>query len=121
MEVQLLLSLPKGLEVTNIDVTDGILTVTAMSTQQSVCCPLCSSPAARVHSHYTRTAADLPCAGQEVAPTGAGRIASWEIGSPSLLTLLGNFFRLRCKVSGKPRGVWEPVHLHRAMPLHAPD
>jgi hypothetical protein len=25
MEVQLLLSLPKGLEVTNIDVTDGIL------------------------------------------------------------------------------------------------
>jgi len=66
MEVKLLLSLPEGFEVTNIERTDGILTMSAVSTQQSVCCPLCSSAARRVHSSYTRTLADLPCAGQQV-------------------------------------------------------
>ena len=66
MEVKLLLSLPEGFEVTNIERTDGILTISAVSTQQSVCCPLCSSAAIRVHSSYTRTLADLPCAGQQV-------------------------------------------------------
>jgi transposase len=66
MEAKLLLSLPKGLEVTNIEVTNGVLTISVVSTQRSVCCPLCSSPATRMHSHYTRTVADLPCAGQQV-------------------------------------------------------
>ena len=66
MEVKLLLSLPEGLEVTHIERTDGILTISAVSMQQAVCCPLCSSAAIRVHSSYTRTLADLPCAGQQV-------------------------------------------------------
>src|SRR6266568_8457300 len=66
MEAKLLLSLPEGFEVTSIEGTDGILTMSAVSTQQSVCCPLCSSAARRVHSSYTRTLADLPCAGQQV-------------------------------------------------------
>ncbi len=66
MEVKLLLSLPEGFEVTHIERTDGILTMSAVSTQPSVCCPLCSSAATRVHSSYTRTLADLPCAGQQV-------------------------------------------------------
>ncbi len=66
MEVKLLLSLPEGFEVTNIERTDGILTMSAVSTQRSVCCPLCLSAATRVHSSYTRTLADLPCAGQQV-------------------------------------------------------
>ena len=66
MEVKLLLSLPEGLEVTHIERTDGILTISAVSMQPSVCCPLCSSAATRVHSSYTRTLADLPCAGQQV-------------------------------------------------------
>jgi len=46
MKVELILSLPEGLEVTNIDVIDGVLTIFAVSTQQSACCPLCSSLAA---------------------------------------------------------------------------
>jgi transposase len=66
MKVEQVLSLPEGLEVTNIEEIDGVLTISAVSTQQSVCCPLCSSVATRVHSHYTRMIADLPCAGQPV-------------------------------------------------------
>ena len=66
MKVERVLALPEGLEVTNIEVIDGVLTISAVSTQQSVCCPLCSSVGTRVHSHYTRTIADLPCAGQPV-------------------------------------------------------
>ncbi|HEY6411038.1 MAG TPA: transposase family protein, partial [Ktedonobacteraceae bacterium] len=66
MEVKQLLSLPKGLEVTNIEVTDGVLIISAVSTQKSACCPLCSSLGTRVHGHYSRTVADLPCAGQQV-------------------------------------------------------
>jgi zinc-finger of transposase IS204/IS1001/IS1096/IS1165 len=66
MEAKRLLSLPEGFEVTTIDVTDGILTIGAVSTQKFACCPLCSSTATRVHSSYTRTIADLPCAGQQV-------------------------------------------------------
>jgi transposase len=66
MEAQLLLALPEGLEVTYIEAIDGILTISAVSTHQSACCPLCSSVGTRVHGHYTRTIADLPCAGQPV-------------------------------------------------------
>ena len=66
MEAKLLLSLPEGFEVTSIEGTDGILPISAVSTQKSACCPLCSSLATRVHSSDTRTLADLPCAGQQV-------------------------------------------------------
>ena len=66
MKVEPLFSLPKGVEVTSIEVTENGLIISAASTQPSACCPLCSSAATRVHSHYTRTIADLPCAGQHV-------------------------------------------------------
>jgi transposase len=66
METRLLLALPEGVEVTSIEVVDAVLTVSAMSTNNSACCPLCSSVGTRVHGHYTRTIADLPCAGQPV-------------------------------------------------------
>ncbi len=66
METKLLLSLPEGLEVIGINVIDGVLIISAVSTHPSACCPLCSSLATRVHSHYTRNIADLPCAGQQV-------------------------------------------------------
>ena len=68
MEAKLLLSLPEGLEITQIEVIDGVLTISAVSTQKSACCPRCSSLGMRVHGHYTRTIADLPCAGQPVRP-----------------------------------------------------
>jgi transposase len=66
MKVESLLGLPKGFEVTSIERTDDGLTISVVSTQAAACCPLCSSSARRVHSHYTRAIADLPCAGQHV-------------------------------------------------------
>ncbi|HEY6409676.1 MAG TPA: ISL3 family transposase [Ktedonobacteraceae bacterium] len=58
------LALPESLEVTEIEIIDQILTITAVSTQIAPRCPLCGALAARVHSHYTRKVADLPCGGQ---------------------------------------------------------
>lgn len=66
MDVGLLLALPQQIEVTSVEVTDNGLTLSVTSTQDLVCCPVCLTPAKRVHSHYLRTVADLPCVGQEV-------------------------------------------------------
>lgn len=65
-EVELRFALPEGLEVTALEMVGDVLTVIAVSTQYHPCCPLCSTPASRVHSHYTRQLADLPCSGQRV-------------------------------------------------------
>ena len=45
---------------------DEVLTITAVSIQVYPCCPLCGTPAPRVHSRYTRQITDLPCSGQQV-------------------------------------------------------
>jgi transposase len=37
------------------------LTLNLSSTQTRAACPVCGQPSHRVHSHYTRTLADLPC------------------------------------------------------------
>ena len=66
MEVKALLALPKGFEVTSIERADDVLTIAVVSTQAHPSCPLCASQASRVHSHYMRTVADLPCVGQQV-------------------------------------------------------
>jgi transposase len=66
MEVKALLALPKGFEVTSIEGADDVLTIAVVSTQAHPTCPLCASQASRVHSHYMRTVADLPCVGQQV-------------------------------------------------------
>jgi transposase len=66
MKVKFALALPEGLEVTALEMIDEVLTITAVSTQVHSCCPLCSIQATRVHSHYMRKLADLPCSGQQV-------------------------------------------------------
>src|ERR1700733_1712176 len=66
MKVKPVLALPEGLEVTDIEIIDEVLTITAISTQVHPCCPLCGTPALRVHSRYTRQVTDLPCSGQQV-------------------------------------------------------
>jgi len=66
MKVPVALALPNGLAVTEIEMIDEVLTLTAVSMQVCPCCPLCGTCAARVHSHYTRRLTDLPCAGQRV-------------------------------------------------------
>jgi hypothetical protein len=66
MKVKPVLALPEGLEVTAIEMIDEVLTITAVSLHVSPCCPLCGTPALRVHSRYTRQITDLPCGGQQV-------------------------------------------------------
>jgi len=66
MNVQPALALPNGLDVIGIEMIDTVLTITAVSTQMCPCCPLCGTPASRVHSRYTRRLTDLPCGGQQV-------------------------------------------------------
>ena len=46
----------------HVDHTAAQITLLVRSTQTSVPCPLCATPARRIHSRYTRTLADLPWA-----------------------------------------------------------
>lgn len=64
MEVKQVAALSEELEVTAIEMIDEVLTITAVSTQGHLVCPLCSAPAMRVHSRYCRKLADLPCRGR---------------------------------------------------------
>lgn len=66
MKVKSALALPEELEVTEIEVIDEVLIITAASTQIRPCCPLCGTAARRVHSRYCRQVADPPCGGQRV-------------------------------------------------------
>ncbi len=66
MEVKQVAALPKQLAVMDIEMSDDVLTITALSTQACPCCPLCNQPSARFHSRYLRTLADLPCGGRQV-------------------------------------------------------
>ena len=45
-----------------LDAPAALLTLHVTSTQTVVPCPLCTVPAVHIHSHYTRTLADLPWA-----------------------------------------------------------
>ena len=50
------------LDACDVDDTTAQITLRVRSTQTSVPCPLCTTPAQRIHSHYERTLADLPWA-----------------------------------------------------------
>ena len=50
------------LEACVLDDTTSQITLAVRSTQASAPCPLCTTPAYRIHSHYERTLADLPWA-----------------------------------------------------------
>jgi transposase len=50
------------LEACDVDDTTAQITLRVQSTQTSAPCPLCTTPACRIHSDYGRTLADLPWA-----------------------------------------------------------
>jgi len=54
------------LEACDVDDTTAQITLRVQSTQTSAPCPLCATPARRIHSHYGRTLADLPWADYRV-------------------------------------------------------
>ena len=66
MEVKRVADLPKQLTVTDVEMSEDVLTITALSTQACPCCPLCGDPSARIHTRYLRKFADLPCSGRQV-------------------------------------------------------
>src|SRR5215471_20625811 len=50
----------------HVDTPAAQITVAVRSTQATASCPLCTTPARRIHSHYERTLADLPWAAYRV-------------------------------------------------------
>jgi transposase len=60
------LPLPESLAITSVAATATHLVVHVICTSPTASCPLCRRPSERIHGHYGRTVADLPCAGQRV-------------------------------------------------------
>src|SRR5512142_83097 len=61
-----LLPLPDGLVITALSADETQLVVYVSCTSATTCCPLCQQPSDRIHGHYGRTVADMPCAGRRV-------------------------------------------------------
>jgi transposase len=61
------LVMPESLAVTALEFTEERIIMHARVTGSIACCPTCQTPSQRVHSHYTRTLADLPWAGLPVS------------------------------------------------------
>jgi transposase len=80
----LLLGLPAHLRLDQIEITSQTLILSLAVETAEAACPLCQHISHRVHSHYTRTLANLPCAGKALR----------------LLVLVRRFF---CKNEGCPR------------------
>ena len=61
-----LLDLPPGFAVCSLAVDKHQVTITLASTALDALCPGCHTRSSRLHSHYQRTVADVPCAGRRV-------------------------------------------------------
>jgi len=66
MEETSLLSLPEGMVVDQIKITENGLLIEIVATSPTACCPLCSEPSSSIHCHYRRVLRDAPCAGRRV-------------------------------------------------------
>ncbi len=66
MEGTSLLSLPEGMLIEQIQITENGLVIALVATHPTSGCPLCSEPSSSIHSHYRRVLRDAPCAGRRV-------------------------------------------------------
>ena len=66
MEGTSLLSLPEGMQIEQIQITENGLVIEVTATTPTSCCPLCSEPSSSIHCHYRRVLRDVPCAGRRV-------------------------------------------------------
>ncbi len=66
MEGAALLSLPEGMLIDQIQLTETGLVITVIATHPASCCPLCTEVSSCLHSHYQRTLSDVPCGGRRV-------------------------------------------------------
>ena len=58
--------IPAGLVVDRVISDPDRVTITTHPSAAQACCPACGRPSSRMHSHYTRTLADLPWQGRPV-------------------------------------------------------
>jgi transposase len=58
--------LPEGIALEEVSATATSVTVQMACWHLHAACPQCQSVSMRMHGHYTRTVADLPCAGRRV-------------------------------------------------------
>jgi transposase len=63
----------------HVDTPTAQITLRVRSTQATASCPLCATPAHRIHSHYERTLADLPWAAYRVRRQL--RVRKWFCGN----------------------------------------
>ena len=61
-----LLPAPNRLHLDYLSAFDDVITMVVAAIGDEAHCPLCDQPSARIHSHYTRLAADLPWNGVAV-------------------------------------------------------
>jgi transposase len=66
MEETTLLSLPEGMRIEQIQITENGLVITVVATTPMSCCPLCTEASSSIHCHYRRSLRDAPCAGRRV-------------------------------------------------------
>lgn len=61
-----LLSLPEGMCVEHIQITEQGVVIEVEASHPTSCCPLCAQPSDSLKSHYRRVLRDAPCAGRQV-------------------------------------------------------
>src|SRR5258708_18535830 len=66
MEGTSLFSLPEGMVVEQMQITESSVVSEVVATVPTSCCLLCSDPSSSIHCHYCRTLRDVPCAGRRV-------------------------------------------------------
>jgi transposase len=66
MERNPLLPLPDGMLIEQIQITEAGVLISVVATHPTSCCPLCSSLSSSIHSIYSRTLQDVPCAGRQI-------------------------------------------------------
>src|SRR2546430_17733860 len=66
MEVISLLSLPEGMHVERIQITEDGLVIEAEASHPASCCPLCAQSSDSIKTHYRRVLQDVPCVGRQV-------------------------------------------------------
>jgi transposase len=65
-DARTVLPAPKLLDLIGVRTTENAITLAARTSSRVARCPVCGARSARIHSHYTRTLADLPWQGVPV-------------------------------------------------------
>ena len=66
MEEASLFSLPEGMRVEHIQITEHGLVIEVEASHPTSCCPLCAHTSDSIKTHYRRVLRDTPCAGRQV-------------------------------------------------------